>query len=109
MTDKEWAEYKENLRQLNHTIDKAHLKRIIMDIAEAKVQEVDLRNSPLHKYSPAQVCELLEELNWQESDILIDRHWTDITFWSFEWKFELHLSFNGFEWTMNLYKGEEDD
>lgn len=109
MTEKEWEGYKENLHQLNHTIDQAHLKRIIMDIAEAKTQEVDLRNSPLYKYSPAQICELLEGLNWQESDILIDRHWTDITFWSSEWKFELHLSFNGFEWTMNLYKGEEDD
>lgn len=109
MTEKEWEEYREKLRQLNHAIDKAHLKRIIMDIAEAKTQEVDLCNSPLHKHSPAQICELLEELNWQESDILIDRHWTDIAFWSSEWKFELHLSFNGFEWTMNLYKGEEDD
>ena len=106
MTEKEWEECKENLRQLNHTIDLAHLKRIIMDIAEGKTQEIDLRNSPLHKHSPAQICELLEELNWQESDILIDRHWTDITFWSCEWKFELHLSFNGFEWTMSLYKGE---
>ena len=106
MTEKEWEECKENLRELKHTINRAHLKRIIMDIAEGKTQEIDLRNSPLHDHSPAQVCELLEELSWQESDILIDRHWTDITFWSCEWKFELHLSFNGFEWTMNLYKGE---
>lgn len=80
-----------------------------MDIAEGKTQEVDLRNSPLHKYSPAQIYEFLEELNWQESDILIDRHWTDITFWSSKWKFELHLSFNGFEQTMHLYKGEQYD
>lgn len=36
MTKEEWEEYKENLRQLNHTIDLA------------------------------QVCELLEELNWRE-------------------------------------------
>lgn len=107
MTEKEWEEYKENLRELKHTVDLAHLKRIIMDIAEARVQEVDLRNSPLHKYSPAQICELLEELNWRESDILIDRHWTDIVFWSSEWKFELHLSFNGFEWTASLFRGEE--
>ena len=107
MTEKEWEEYKENLRQLNHTIDLAHLKRIIMDIAEDKTQEIDLRISPLHKHSPAQICELLEELNWRESDILIDRHWTDITFWSSEWKFELHLSFNGFEWYAHLYRGEE--
>ena len=106
MTEKDWEEYKENLRQLNHTINKAHLKRIIMDIAEAKAQEVDLRNSPLYKHSPAQVCELLEELNWQESDILIDRHWTDISFWKPQSGFSLHLSFNGFEWTMSLYKGE---
>lgn len=106
MTEKEWAEYKENLLQLNHALDRMHLKRIISDIAEAKIQEVELQNSPLHELSPAQICELLEELNWQESDILIDRHWTDITFWSHEWKFELHLSFNGFEWTMSLYKGE---
>lgn len=42
----------------------AHLKYIIMDIAEGKTQEVDLRNSLLHKYSPAQIYEFLEELNW---------------------------------------------
>ncbi len=109
MTDEEFDQLKQNLQELRHTIDRAHLKCIIKDIAEGKSQEVDLRNSPLHKHSPAQVCELLEELSWRESDILIDRHWTDITFWNPEWKFELHLSFNGFEWTMNLYKGEEDD
>ena len=91
---------------MNHTIDLAHLKRIIMDIAEGKTQEIDLRNSPLHKHSPAQVCELLEELGWQESDILIDRHWSDIGFWKPQSGFSLHLSFNGFEWTMSLYKGE---
>ena len=107
MTEKEWEECKENLRQLKHTIELAHLKCIIKDIAEAKVQEVDLRNSPLYKHSPAQVCELLEELGWYESDILIDRHWTDITFWNNKYDFELHLSFNGFEWSAHLYRGEE--
>lgn len=105
MAEKEWEECKENLRELKHTVDRAHLKRIIMDIAEGKIQEIDLHNSPLHEYSPAQVCELLEELNWRESDILIDRHWTDIGFWNFQSGFSLHLSFNGFEWTMSLYKG----
>lgn len=107
MTDKELEQFKENLQELNHTIVRAHLKRIVMDIAEGKAQEVDLRKSPLYKLSPAQVFELLEELSWRESDILIDRHWTDITFWSPEWKFELHLSFNGFKWTMSLYREEE--
>ena len=63
MSDIDFDQLKKNLSDLNHTIDLRHLKNMIRDIAEAKTQEVDLRNSPLHKYSPAQVCELLEELN----------------------------------------------
>ena len=41
MTDKELEQFKENLQELNHTIVRAHLKRIVMDIAEGKAQEVD--------------------------------------------------------------------
>ena len=116
MTDKEWAEYKENLRQLNHTIDLAHLKRIIMDIAEGKTQEIDLRNSPLHKRTPAEVHDMLEELGWKEledpEDGFVTNGWqqdTWYTFYSNEWSFRIVLEYSGYYWTMSLYRKEEED
>ena len=97
------SEYKELL----NSIQTMHLKRIIEDIARDPEKTFDLADTPLKGVSPAEICEILEELNWRESDILIDRHWSDITFCSHEWGFELHLSFNGFEWSAHLYRGEE--
>ena len=95
--------YKDMMRELN----RLHLKRLIEDIARDPEKSFDLADTPLKGMSPAEICEILEELNWQESDILIDRHWSDIAFCSNEWGFALHLSFNGFEWTAHLYRGEE--
>ena len=95
--------YKNIMRELN----RLHLKQMIEDIARDPEKTFDLANTPLRGVSPAEICEILEELNWRESDILIDRHWSDITFCSHEWGFALHLSFNGFEWSAHLYGGEE--
>lgn len=83
-----------------------HLKHMIEGIARDPEKTFDLDDTPLKGVSPAEICEILEELNWRESDILIDRHWSDITFWSHEWGFALHLSFDGFEWSAHLYGGE---
>ena len=94
-------------KELEHTLCSFHLKHMIEDIARKPDMEIDLRESCLKDLSPADVCELLEEMGWRESDCLIDRHWSDITFWSHEWGFALHLSFDGFEWSAHLYGGEE--
>lgn len=94
--------YKNLMRELN----RFHLKRMIEDIARDPEKTFDLADTPLRGVSPAEICEILEELSWRESDVLFDRHWSDITFWSHEWGFALHLSFNGFEWFAHLYGGE---
>lgn len=83
-----------------------HLKRMIEIIAENPEESINLAETPLNRVSPAEICEILEELNWRESDVLFDRHWSDITFWSHEHGFALHLSFDGFEWSAHLYGGE---
>ena len=95
--------YKKTMYELN----RLYLKRMIEGIAQDPEKTFNLADTPLKGVSPAEICEILEELNWRESDILIDRHWSDITFWSHEWGFELHLSFDGFEWTVHLFRGEE--
>ena len=93
-------------KELEHTLCSFHLKHMIDDIARDPEKTFDLADTPLKGVSPAEICEILEELSWRESDILIDRHWSDITFWSHEWGFALHLSFDGFEWSAHLYGGE---
>lgn len=93
-------------KNLMHELHMLHLKHMIEDIARDPEKTFDLADTPLNGVSPAEICEILEELNWRESDILIDRHWSDITFWSHEWGFALHLSFNGFEWFAHLCGGE---
>ena len=98
-----WSEV---YKDLKHEVNILHLKRLIENIARDPEKTFDLADTPLHGVSPAEICEILEGLNWRESDILIDRHWSDISFWNHEWGFALHLSFNGFEWTAHLYGGE---
>ena len=101
------AELAEGYEKIMRELNMLHLKHMIEDIARDPEKTFDLADTPLKGVSPAEICEILEELNWRESDVLIDRHWSDITFWSHEWGFELHLSFNGFEWFAHLYRGEE--
>ena len=101
------AELAEGYKKIMRELYRLHLKHLIEDIARDPEKTFNLVETPLKGVSPAEICEILEELNWRESDILIDRHWSDITFWSHEWGFELHLSFNGFEWTVHLFRGED--
>ena len=101
------AELAEGYEKIMRELNRLHLKHMIEGIARDPEKTFDLADTSLKGVSPAEICEILEELNWRESDVLFDRHWSDITFWSHEWGFELHLSFNGFEWTVHLYGGEE--
>ena len=111
MTKKEWEEYKENLRQLNHTIDLAHLKSMIRDLSNNQRLKFNLRKSPLYKKSPAKVSDMLEELGW-ESDESNSNGWEQDTWIPFSheaYDFCLTLAYSGYYWTMELYRSDIDD
>lgn len=111
MTEKEWEEYKENLRQLNHTIDLAHLKSMIRDLSNNQRLKFNLRKSPLYKKSPAEVSDMLEELGW-EYDESSSNGWEQDTWIPFaheSYCFCLTLAYSGYYWTMELYRSDIDD
>lgn len=111
MTEKEWAEYKENLRQLNHTVDLAHLKSMIRDLSLNQRLKFNLRKSPLYKKSPAEISDMLEELGW-ESDESSSNGWEQDTWIPFAheaYSFGLTLAYSGYYWTMELYRSDIDD
>ena len=111
MTEKEWEEYKENLRQLNHTIDLAHLRSMIRDLSNNQRLKFNLRKSPLYKKSPAEVSDMLEELGW-ESDESSSNGWEQDTWIPFaheSYSFCLTLAYSGYYWTMELYRSDIDD
>ena len=95
-------------KELMHQLSSFHLKHMIEDIAREPEKSFDLRESCLKDLSPADVCELLEEMGWSETDCLFDRHWSVITFWHHEWSFALCVSFNGYEGTLSLYGSEQE-
>ena len=78
-------------KKLMHELNVFHLKHMIEGIARDPEKTFDLDDTSLRDVSPAEICEILKELNWRESDILIDRHWSDITFWSHEWGIRIAL------------------
>ena len=47
LTDKEFEEMRENLCELKHTVNLAHLRCIIDEITEGVKDSVNLRKSPL--------------------------------------------------------------
>ena len=111
MTEKDWEEYKENLRQLNHTIDLAHLRSMIRDLSNNQRLKFNLRKSPLYKKSPAEVSDMLEELGW-ESDESSSNGWEQDTWIPFAheaYGFCLTLGYSGYYWTMELYRSDIDD
>ena len=111
MTDKEWEEYKENLRQLNHTIDLAHLKSMIRDLSNNQRLKFNLRKSPLYQKSPAEISNMLEELGW-EFDEYDSNGWEQDTWIPFSheaYGFCLVLAYSGYYWTMELYRSDIDD
>ena len=111
MTEKEWEEYKENLRQLNHTVDLAHLNRMIKDLSDNQRLKFNLRKSSMYKKSPAEISDMLEELGW-ESDESSSNGWEQDTWIPFAhegYNFGLTLAYSGYYWTMELYRSDIDD
>lgn len=109
--NKEWAEYKENLHQLNHTVDLTHLKSIIKDLSNNQRLKFNLRKSPLYKKSPAEISDMLEELGW-ESDDYDFNGWEQDTWIPFaheSYGFCLTLAYSGYYWTMELFRSDIDD
>ena len=111
MTDKEWEEYKENLSQLNHTVDLAHLKSMIRDLSLNQRLKFNLRKSPLYKKAPSDISDMLEELGW-ESKPYNSNGWEQDTWIHFTheaYNFCLTLEYSGYYWTMELYRSDIDD
>lgn len=111
MTDKEWELYKENLSQLRHTLDIAHLKCMIKEMSSNKELKFNLRKSPLSGKSPAEISDMLEELGW-ESDESSSNGWEQDTWIPFaheSYGFCLILAYSGYYWTMELYRSDIDD
>ena len=110
LTDKEFEEMRENLRELNHSIDLAHLRCFVNEITEGIRGSVNLRESPLYKKSPADICDMLEELGWY-FDEYESNGWeqdTWIPFYKENGTGGITLSYSGFYWTMTLRKTEEE-
>ena len=53
--------YKNLMCELN----RFHLKRMIEDIARDPEKTFNLADTPLKGVSPAEICEILEELSWR--------------------------------------------
>ena len=95
--------YKELLRELNML----HLKHMIEDIARDPEKTFNLVDTPLKGVSPAEINSMLEELGWYESECLFESDYGYFSYMSNEWGFSLCMSFNGFAWTVHLFRGEE--
>ena len=111
MTEQEYNEWMENLKELSHTVDLAHLKNMIRDLSHNRRLKFNLRKSPLYKKSPAEVSDMLEELGW-ESDESSSNGWEQDTWIPFAHKaysFGLTLAYSGYYWTMELYRSDIDD
>lgn len=111
MTEKEWVEYKENLRELKHTVDLAHLKCMLNELSANHTLKFNLRKSPLSDKSPADISDMLEELGW-ESDESSSNGWEQDTWIPFAheaYGFCLILAYSGYYWTMELYRSDIDD
>ena len=83
------------------------LKQMIEDIAKDPEKTFNLVDTPLKGVSPAEINSALEELGWYESECWFDDEYGCSTYTSKEWGFSLCMSFNGFEWTVHLFRGEE--
>lgn len=111
MTEKEWEEYKENLRELKHTVELAHLKCMLKELSANRALRFNLRKSPLSDKSPSDISDMLEELGW-ESDEYESNGWEQDTWISFSheaYSFGLTLAYSGYYWTMILHRSDIDD
>ena len=82
------------------------LKQMIEDIARDPEKTFNLADTPLSRMSPAEINSVLEELGWYESECWFDDEYGYSTYTSNEWGFSLCMSFDGFEWSVHLYRGE---
>ena len=111
MTEKEWEECKENLRELKRTVDLAHLKCMLKELSANRTLKFDLRKSPLSDKSPSDISDMLETLGW-ESDEYSSNGWEQDTWIPFAheaYNFCLMLAYSGYYWTMELYRSDIDD
>ena len=110
-TEQEFKEWMENLKELNHTTDLAHLKCMLKELSANQRLKFNLRKSPLYNKSPAEISDLLEELGW-ESDESSSNGWEQDTWIPFAheaYDFVLTLAYSGYYWTMALYRSDIDD
>ena len=111
ITEKEWKEYKENLQKLRHTLDLAHLERMIKELSANRTLKFNLRENPLNDKSPSDISDMLEELGW-ESEPYDSNGWEQDTWIPFShesYSFCLTLAYSGYYWTMELYRSDIDD
>lgn len=83
------------------------LKQMIEGIARNSEKTFDLANTPLKGVTPAEINSILEDLGWCESECWFDDEHGCSTYTSDEWDFSLCMNFDGFEWTVQLFKGED--
>ena len=99
--------YSDAYKTLMRELITFHLKRMIEDIAQHPDKTFALAETPLKGVCPEEIYSILEDLGWYESECWFDDEYGCATFMSKEWGFTLCLSFNGFEWTANMFRGED--
>lgn len=101
------AELLEGYKKIMRELNMLHLKHIIEDIERDLERTFNLTDTPLKGVSPVEINSILEELGWCESECWFDDEYGCSTYTSKEWGFSLCMSFDGFEWTVHLFRGEE--
>ena len=101
------AEFAKGYEKIMRKLSILHINRMIESIARDPEKTFDLAETPLKDVSPAKINSVLEELGWYESECWFDDQYGCSTYTSKEWGFSLCLSFDGFEWTANLFRGED--
>ena len=100
------AELAEGYKKIMRELNMRYIKHIIEDIAQDPEKTFDLSDTSLMDVSPAEINSMLEELGWYESECWFDDEYGCSTYTSKEWSFSLCMSFNGFEWIVHLFRGE---
>lgn len=101
------AELLEGYKKIMRELNMLHLKHMIEDIARDPEKTFNLADTPLKSVNPAEINSILEELGWYENECWFDNEYGCSTYTSKEWGFSLCMGFDGFEWTVHLFKGEE--
>lgn len=101
------AELAEGYKKIMRELYRLHLKHLIEDIARNPKENFDLADTPLMDVSPAEINSILGELGWYESECWFDDQYGCSTYTSKDWSFSLCMSFDGFEWAVRLFRGED--